>query len=299
MHFNISLVCLITIIIMIITPSNYVRASDIEPPIPISPVQSQPQSTAISLNPTFTWTVVPTAVSYEFQLTNSPPFTTLIDSQAMSVNSYTYLGDGLDYDTDYYWRVRAVAEDGTKSEWSSYSVWDTDTGDWVSIGALTTFHTMMDPEVINGDVTLTVTQTTPTISITTYIIPPVTTTVFSTTTSISTTTILSIITNTQLSIITVTNYETQSPIIVTLTLPPVTSILTSNQTPITVTETQPPIQITNTEIYTIYQSAETVTQTQFLTVQQDEFNSYWLFIALFVLVTIIAVIIVFKTWKKY
>jgi hypothetical protein len=152
-------------------------------PLPISPVQGQPQAATTSLNPTFTWATVVTAVSYEFQLSDSATFANLIDSQALNANGYTYLGDGLDYDTDYYWRVRAVGADGTKSAWSSFGVgyisedwWDYSLSwTYFQLGAPTVFHTMVDPEEYQSE--LTITQTIPTITITqtqtnpTYTIP--------------------------------------------------------------------------------------------------------------------------------
>jgi hypothetical protein len=150
-------------------------------PCPISPVQGQPQAATTSLNPTFTWGAVPTAVSYEFQLSDSATFASIIDSQTLNANGYTYLGDGLDYDTDYYWRVRAVGADGTKSAWSSYGIGyigegvGSHTWNYFQLGAPTVFHTMVDPEEYHSE--LTVTQTIPTITITqaqtnpTHIIP--------------------------------------------------------------------------------------------------------------------------------
>jgi len=160
-------------------------------PMPISPIQGQPQAATTSLNPTFTWGAVVTAVSYEFQLSNSADFTTLIDSKTLSVNGYTYTGDGLDYDTDYYWRVRAVAADGTKSTWSSYSVGsvipDLDimaliesySLDWTysyfKLGAPTVFHTMVDPAEYQSELTVTQTETSVELTVTqtnpTYTIP--------------------------------------------------------------------------------------------------------------------------------
>jgi chitodextrinase len=144
-------------------------------PCPISPVQGQPQAATTSLNPTFTWATVYTAVSYEFQLSDNAAFTNIIDTQTLNVTGYTYLGDGLAYDTDYYWRVRAVGADGTKSAWSSYSMVDTLLFSYYPVGAPTSFHTMVDPEEYHSE--LTVTQTIPTITITqtqtnpTYTIP--------------------------------------------------------------------------------------------------------------------------------
>jgi hypothetical protein len=152
-----------------LTTSAYLPA-----PMPISPIQGQPQAATTSLNPTFTWSSVSTAVSYDFQLSNVNTFTTLIDTVNLNVNGYTYTGDGLDYDKDYYWRVRSVANDGSKSEWSTYCIIDS-FGYYSSTGAPTTFHTMMDPDLYADE--FTVTQTVPTIVVTqtqtnpTYTIP--------------------------------------------------------------------------------------------------------------------------------
>jgi hypothetical protein len=150
-------------------------------PLPISPVQGQPQVSTTSLSPTFTWASVSTAVSYDFQIGTDSSFATLIDSVNLATPGYTYTGGALAYDTDYYWRVRSVASDGTKSVWSSYGVGYVDaatsvpTFSYYLLGAPTSFHTMMDPEVVDGDVTLTVTQTETSVELTvtqpTYTIP--------------------------------------------------------------------------------------------------------------------------------
>jgi len=138
-------------------------------PTPMSPSQNLVTS---SLHPTFTWSSVVTAVAYNIQISQTATFGTLIDSATVAVTGYTYTGDGLAYDTDYYWRVQAVAADGTVSEWSSY---DPYYGLMGSTGAVSVFHTMMDPEVVDGDVTLTVTQTQTSVELTvtqpTYTIP--------------------------------------------------------------------------------------------------------------------------------
>jgi hypothetical protein len=136
-------------------------------PWPIAPLQDQAQTQTASLAPTFTWEAISTAVSYDFQLAGDASFSNIIDSANVPVCGYTYTGGELEYDTDYYWRVRAVASDGTKSVWSSFR----------GTGAPATFHTMMDPEVLDGDVTLTVTQTQTSVELTvtqtnpTYTIP--------------------------------------------------------------------------------------------------------------------------------
>jgi hypothetical protein len=134
-----------------LTTSAYLPAPD-----PVSPSQ---YLTDASLKPTFTWSAVSTAVSYNFQLSADNTFTTLVDSASVSVTGYTYTGGGLTYDTDYYWRVQAVAADGTKSEWSSapYNSYYP-----FSSGAPSVFHTMMDPAMYIDTDTTTVTSMTTT-----------------------------------------------------------------------------------------------------------------------------------------
>ncbi len=145
-------------------------------PIPLAPLQAQPQSATTSLNPTFTWSAVPSASSYDIEISDSNTFTNIIASANLTVTGYTYEGDALDYDTNYYWRVRSVYG-ADKSTWSSYSVWDSYWAEYIATGAPTSFHTMMDPEVMDGDVTLTVTQTETSVELTvtqtnpTYTIP--------------------------------------------------------------------------------------------------------------------------------
>jgi hypothetical protein len=150
-----------------LTTSAYLPA-----PTPISPSQ---YLTDASLAPTFTWSTVSTAASYNFQLSASNTFSTLIDSASVAVNGYTYSGGALAYDTDYYWRVQCVAADGTKSEWSSYSVWDSYWAEFTPTGAPSVFHTMMDPadyaDTLTVSSTVTTTNMTTTNTSVTYTIP--------------------------------------------------------------------------------------------------------------------------------
>ncbi len=130
-------------------------------PTPISPSQ---YLVVASLHPTFTWSLVPAAVSYEFQLSASASFTTLIDTVTIALTGYTYTGDALDYDTDYYWRVRAIGVDASQSVWSSYSIWDTMSASFVATGAPSVFHTMVDPADYQSELTVTQTEVTLTVS---------------------------------------------------------------------------------------------------------------------------------------
>jgi hypothetical protein len=81
------------------------------------------------LLPSFVWKTVPNAASYEFQLSTDPAFATkIVDTTIMApVTAYTCTTE-LAYDTNHYWRVRAVSATGTKSTW-----------------CFSNFHTMLEP----------------------------------------------------------------------------------------------------------------------------------------------------------
>jgi hypothetical protein len=69
------------------------------------------------LLPSFVWEdTCGNAVSYEFQLSTDPAFGTTIVDITTTNTAYT-LETELEYDTNHYWRVRAVSATGTKSTW--------------------------------------------------------------------------------------------------------------------------------------------------------------------------------------
>jgi len=68
------------------------------------------------LLPSFVWTEISNAVEYEFQLSTDPAFGTLLVDETLEITAYT-LQTELAYDTNHYWRVRAVSDTGTKSTW--------------------------------------------------------------------------------------------------------------------------------------------------------------------------------------
>ena len=114
-------------------------------PIPTNPGQGADE---VSLTPSFGWSAVDYAVTYRFELSSDPLFDTLIDGVSVTTTAYSYVGGGLSFDSDYYWRVQAVAPNGTLSGWSTYTetffsielrsggfLWQ-----WTS-GAISNFHT--------------------------------------------------------------------------------------------------------------------------------------------------------------
>ncbi|MCK9526566.1 MAG: hypothetical protein M0R49_11665, partial [Limnochordia bacterium] len=98
-------------------------------PTPQVPVQGMQDA---SLAPSFVW-AAPTAgcapVKYDFQLSTDPNFGSFIIDTTVTGTGYTYTARDLAYDTDHYWRVRSVAADGTKSNWTTVQ----------------NFHTMLEP----------------------------------------------------------------------------------------------------------------------------------------------------------
>jgi hypothetical protein len=81
------------------------------------------------LFPSFVWSTVSNAVSYEFELSTMPDFSTTVVEAVIAapVTAYTCEVE-LAYDTNHYWRVRAVSATGTKSTW-----------------CFSNFHTMQEP----------------------------------------------------------------------------------------------------------------------------------------------------------
>jgi hypothetical protein len=110
---------------MVATPVNMV---------PVNGMQDAP------LKPSFMWSEVSGATNYTFELSTDPTFATTVGTATTTVNAYTWAGDNLTEDLDYYWRVRAYnSSTGGVSDW-----------------CLSNFHTRMATEP-----PVTVTNTTP------------------------------------------------------------------------------------------------------------------------------------------
>ncbi len=200
--------------------ANYEVIDPLIAPNPLEPSKSQQD---VPVNTTFSWDSIEVATSYDFQLSTDPGFESdIIVDINLTETTYTHNGSELIYDTYYYWRVRAVAEDEACSPWCQ----------------LQNFHTV--PESSNpGEITET---PTPAVTVT-VTVPPVTTTVGVTSPPLTVT-------------------QTQPPVTVTETNEvtyTTTAVITTTAVSPTVTLTQPPITITNTEI--VEQPPVTVTQT--------------------------------------
>ncbi|NLE90008.1 MAG: hypothetical protein GX602_03610 [Dehalococcoidales bacterium] len=95
-----------------VAPFAIVNAEDILPPTPFYPTQGQ-QGAPVA--PSFEWSEVVNAVSYDFQLGTDPSLSYTIVDTNLESTQYEYTGNGLDWDTNYYWRVRSIAADETIS----------------------------------------------------------------------------------------------------------------------------------------------------------------------------------------
>jgi len=93
-----------------------------------SPVLATPANGTenVSLTPTFTWNSVTMANNYELQVSKFNNFaTTEVNATGIAGTSYSVMNQ-LEYETTYFWRVRAKSGD-TYSNWSN--VWDFTTPD--------------------------------------------------------------------------------------------------------------------------------------------------------------------------
>jgi hypothetical protein len=246
---------IISVVALLAASSAVVNAEDILPPVPIVPLNGMQDA---PVNPSFEWSEVTNAVSYDFQLGTDPAFSAAIVDTNLASTQYEYTENDLAWDTNHYWRVRSIAADETNSNWSPIQI----------------FHTELEPrEPIEITVTPAPTVTTQT-----------TMTVTSTVTFIQTQTITMppiIVTNTEtmLEIVTIT-LPTLPPQTTTIKEPPVT--ITVNHTesvtyaPITKTQTLPGTITTHTNTIT-----QTKTETQSVPVSSpNNIRPDWLIITL-------------------
>jgi len=86
--------------------------------LPDAPVLASPQNnaTGIVLNPELQWEAVNEATGYAVQVSETSSFSVLAAEQD-SITEVSFVLEGLDYETEYFWRIRASNEDG-EGEWS-------------------------------------------------------------------------------------------------------------------------------------------------------------------------------------
>ena len=70
----------------------------------------------ITLTPNFSWSVVSGATGYDIEVATNEDFDPILASGTASINAWDGIPQ-LDYDTTYYWRVRAV-KDGVVGAWT-------------------------------------------------------------------------------------------------------------------------------------------------------------------------------------
>jgi hypothetical protein len=64
----------------------------------------------VSVTPMFTWDDVMGSLNYEIELSEDPSFATIVFSNSIDHTFYK-VGEALNYDTTYYWRVRGVLDE--------------------------------------------------------------------------------------------------------------------------------------------------------------------------------------------
>lgn len=112
------------------------------PAPPIAPTLSSPEneSVNVSVSPSLTWNPSSGATSYQTQVSTSASFSSTVFNQSnITANSVTV--NGLQNNTEYYWRVRASNSSGT-SNWSS--VWAFTTVDSAPPQSTIVAHWKMD-----------------------------------------------------------------------------------------------------------------------------------------------------------
>lgn len=77
-------------------------------------ISPRPGAINVPTNPTFQWMEVSGADHYEFQVSTDPSFA---GAETVEVDGIFYAVEDLDYETAYYWRVRAVMADDSTSAW--------------------------------------------------------------------------------------------------------------------------------------------------------------------------------------
>lgn len=198
---------------IIYASANFEVTDHLVAPEPLEPANGEQE---VPVNPVFIWSSVEVAESYDFQLSLDPGFETdILVDENLNYAFYANTLLELDGDTYYYWRVRAVGEDGATSPWS----------------VLRNIRTVAEPTA-PVEITQTVTVTA----------PPVTTTVSVTAPPLTVTQTRPPLTVTRTNEVTCTT-TAPSPTI-TMTQPPVTLTQTEvvEQPPVTVTRTIEPAE---------------------------------------------------------
>lgn len=96
--------------------AQFTTVSNITPPVLLMPPNLAEN---VSVTPTFMWNSVAGAENYDFQLSTSPTFDILlVTANNLISTQFTINGTPLNYETNYYWRVRAKGN-GQTSNWSN------------------------------------------------------------------------------------------------------------------------------------------------------------------------------------
>ncbi len=122
------------------------------PPLDV-PILTEPENQAIdvSINPDLHWLEVTDADTYQIQVSTASNFSTSVVDAFSSDNFYNVTVD-LNYETTYYWRVKASNNEGASSQWSA--VWSFTTAEeitvpWEVITETGNYATIIVPADIN------------------------------------------------------------------------------------------------------------------------------------------------------
>jgi len=152
---------------MIFASANFEVTDPLVAPEPLEPANGEQEA---PLNPVFIWSLVEVAQSYDFQLSLDPGFETdILVDENLNYSFYVHTSSELDGDTYYYWRVRAVGEDGATSPWSVLRNIRTVAETTVPVEITQTITVTAPPVTTTVSVTappLTVTQTQPPLTVT-------------------------------------------------------------------------------------------------------------------------------------
>lgn len=99
-----------------------------DPPSPSSPVSS----TSAAVEPVFRWSAVDVADRYQLVVAKNDLFSPLVIEQICNANTWV-CGVTLDYETAYYWKVRALRGD-VQSQWSDVGAFTTKSNPAASSG---------------------------------------------------------------------------------------------------------------------------------------------------------------------
>ncbi len=120
-----------------------------------APVLFSPQnlSFGVSLYPEFIWSSVLNSTNYIIQLSFDSTFNNIVFENNLS-NTFLNIENSLNYNTEYYWRIKADASDFNPSPWSEVWSFTTLSNDGYSISGTITYANTVQTPMTNTTVEL-------------------------------------------------------------------------------------------------------------------------------------------------